>query len=367
MDSKRVFVLGAGFSKQAGMPLATDLTPFILEKFKEYDLNMLSWFGYLEERIKWLEKSSEVRDVQINIEQLFDLAQFDVEAWRMEQQRCNLDRNAGDTPWNTAESIETWLSYMENGLIDVIWDKQKQAQQNLDSISNFSGNVSPGDVILTFNYDTLLENSLSQRSKVWWYGFTGENGEGTKILKMHGSINWAVVPRGQCNNFGYPLLFRKEDKNRDERGKTFFGEVEYDYELIRIPDESLATRIENIVLQLGHKRYEIGITGLGSYKPLHKLPGSGEVWVNAIMSLREAEEIYIIGFSLSPFDTMARLHFAGVMCKRAEKKNLPSKVVLIDPKSKSLAENFHSVFGQDTPIETIEKPAEQVDWSAVLG
>jgi hypothetical protein len=38
MGAKRVFILGAGFSKQAGMPLATEMTNLILEKFREYDL-----------------------------------------------------------------------------------------------------------------------------------------------------------------------------------------------------------------------------------------------------------------------------------------------------------------------------------------
>ncbi len=143
-------------------------------------------------------------------------------------------------------------------------------------------------------------------------------------------------------------------------------EIEWKYELIKVPDSSLPGRIENRMLQHESKRYEIGIVGLGHYKPLSKLPGSGEVWHNAGRALYQADEIHIIGFSLSPFDTMVRLHFAGVMCHRAEKGNLPQKIILIDPNACKLKSNFRSVFGQDTPIETIEKPAEKVDWSAVL-
>jgi len=59
MSSKRVFILGAGFSKQAGLPLATELTPLILNKFKEHEQDdMLAWFDWLEKRINWLEKAS---------------------------------------------------------------------------------------------------------------------------------------------------------------------------------------------------------------------------------------------------------------------------------------------------------------------
>jgi len=38
MNAKRIFILGAGFSKMAGMPLATDLTKYLGGKFQEIDL-----------------------------------------------------------------------------------------------------------------------------------------------------------------------------------------------------------------------------------------------------------------------------------------------------------------------------------------
>jgi len=109
------------------------------------------------------------------------------------------------------------------------------------------------------------------------------------------------------------------------------------------------------------------IAGLGSYKLLENLPGLGWVWRNAMRSIAQAEEIYVIGFSLSPFDTMARLHFAGVMCKRAEKGNLPKVITLIDPNACENKSNFRSVFGPDVPIRAIEQHAEDVDWAEFLG
>jgi hypothetical protein len=81
----------------------------------------------------------------------------------------------------------------------------------------------------------------------------------------------------------------------------------------------------------------------------------------------QSQEIYVIGFSLSPFDTMARLHFAGVMCERAKKQSMPTKVVLIDPSATDRLANFSSVFGRDVRIDLIQKPAEEVDWNGLLG
>ncbi len=42
-DLKRVFILGAGFSNPAGMPLATELLPLLLDKLQ------------LSERRKWVD------------------------------------------------------------------------------------------------------------------------------------------------------------------------------------------------------------------------------------------------------------------------------------------------------------------------
>jgi hypothetical protein len=365
VQTKRAFILGAGFSKQVDMPLATELTGLILERFKEYKQDeMLDWFDWLANRIKWLTAGRESGG--INIEQVFDLALSDVELFKMNQHLCPLGRTAGNTPWQTAEDIGAWLSYMEDDLRDVIWERQKNAREKLSLIERFSQNLRQNDVVLSFNYDTLLEESLTEIGKLWRYGFAREDGGGLPVLKMHGSINWAVVRRDQAQNFGYPVLFQKEDKNRECENANATGEEEYDTVLLRIPDDKLANRIENLDLQPGHKQYAIGIAGLGSYKPLHQIPGSGEVWFNAIKALREAQKIYIIGFSLSPFDNMARLHFGEVMCGRAEKKNLPQKVVLIDPKASELKGNFASVFGPDVQMMLRQQKGEEVQWAELM-
>jgi hypothetical protein len=367
MGPSRVFIFGAGFSAQAGMPLATGLTPLLRRRFEEYDLTeAIEWFTWLEERVRWIKRSDPHESPSLNIEELFDSAHFDALLQRMRQHMCPVGRNSGDTPFSAGEAIETWLSYMEDDLVDVIWDLQKAAREKPSGISQFVSVLQENDAIITFNYDTLVEQSISKANKPWQYGFKDESGQGVPILKMHGSINWAMVRRDQVGNFGYPLLFKKEDKNRPDTTPASTGEAEYDYALLRIPDDKLANRIENRILQRSDKQYGIGIAGLGRHKPLDKMPGSGHVWHNAGRALYQADEVYVVGFSLSPFDTMARLHFAGVMCERAKKQNMPKRLVLVDPYACSLEARFREVFGPDVPIKPVQQKAENVDWNGLL-
>ena len=367
MDLKRVFILGAGFSKQSGMPLATELTPLLHRKFKEYDdKEALEWFEWLDERASWVKGANQNKKMSLNIEEIFDFAHFDALIWKMRQQMCTVGRNSGDTPYSNAKAIEAWLSYMEDDLVDVIWKQQKMSINKNDGISRLAIILRENDTVVTFNYDTLLEQTISQIEKSWQYGFKVEKGKGTPILKMHGSINWAIVRRKQVNSFGYPLLFQKEDQNVGDDATKSTSEIEYDYVLLKIPNDKLDNRIKNRDLQWSSKQYDIGIAGLGRYKPLDRIPGSGQVWYKAGCALYQADEIYIVGFSLSRFDTMARLHFAGVMCEKA-KNNLSTKIVLIDPNAPKLQDDFKSVFGFDKTITLYQQKAEEVKWSEVLG
>ncbi len=68
MSTKRVFILGAGFSKQAGMPLATELTGCLLKKSEEYsDQEMLGWFDYFKQRISWIQSTTGEISVPKNV------------------------------------------------------------------------------------------------------------------------------------------------------------------------------------------------------------------------------------------------------------------------------------------------------------
>lgn len=351
-DKRRVFILGAGFSRQIGMPLATELTELLFQEFREIDHNeAVQWFKAFTQKVRRLSGSD-----AINIEELFHYARFDAESWKMEQQLYPIGRNDGMTRWGRAEAIESWLEHMEYDLADVILTKQESAQ-SLVPIENFANSLNTSDAVITFNYDTLVEDALTKAKQSWNHGLNDFQKGQIAVLKMHGSLDWVILERGEtAKGQKHQLLFQKQDKNR-ERVTTEkpSGEIEYDYELARIEKSALKGWIENRDLQRGPWK-SVGMAGLGSYKPLHRLPGSGIVWARARGHLENADEIIIVGFSFSPFDAMVRLCFCDVMADR------DPKIIAIDPcaERKEYQSVVKSIFGEN--ITFIEKRAEKIKW-----
>lgn len=353
----KAFILGAGFSKQVGLPLATELTELLTAKFRQIkDDDAIAWFDCLEQRIQRVSQ-----DRTVGIEEVFHYAQFDIEIWKMKQQLCPVGRSNGCTPWNEAKKIEAILSYMEDDLVEVIYEKQKEAQGTLEKIDRFTKRVANEDTIITFNYDTLVEDSITGMDKLWNHGLENERG-GTTILKMHGSIDWLVCERGEadrCTNL--TLLFQKKDNNRSNgssAGST--GENEYDDELVRIKRERLEKCIEDRDLPKGFWK-STGIAGLGSYKQLYKLPGSARVWAKAADSLHKCDVIFIIGFSFSIFDTMVRLLFAEVMDGR---KQLPQVYVINPCIDAGYESTVKGIFGDG--VHLVKEKAQAIEWCKYL-
>lgn len=360
-DSKRVFIFGAGFSEPAGMPLATGLLPFLIDRLKLDE--MRDWLDGLRERLAWLSgNEDQLGSFALNIEQLFHFAHFDAEAQRLRQHLAPVGRGDGpDTPWNHAESIDAWLSYLEEALRDAILECDRRS--DLAPIRRWAKGVRENDAILTFNYDTLVERSLVQEGRVWNHGTGRDGDEGVGVYKLHGSIDWIVAHRSDSFS-KLDLLFDKKNTNRSD-GKT--GHVEDDCRLWRCQSpEQLMNWIEGRNLQLlgeGASSRTVGIAGLGAYKELHQIPGLGSVWTRGMRALYQADRAIVVGFSMSDFDAMAQMQFAEVARARTlESRPLP--IMVIDPFIRPAAkERFRRVFRS---ADFVENGHEKFDWSNVV-
>jgi hypothetical protein len=356
---KRTFIFGAGFSKPAGMPLATELLSPLMERVPLDE--MRSWLESMAERLAWLSGNGhQPGSPALNIEQLLHYAQFDVETYRLKQQLVPVGRGDGPgTPWGQAESVQVWLSYLEDALIDVICERDNAS--DLAPIMRWASIVNANDSVLTFNYDTLVERALTAESRPWNYGTGRKEDAGIPVFKLHGSIDWVVAHRKDpCP--GLELVFDKANANQPDKDT---GSIEDDSRLWRIPPDRLEKWIRGRDLQWvpkGARERTIGMAGLGPDKELHRIPGLGPVWANGMKALSEADLAIVVGFSMSDFDAMAQMQFAEVARARL-RQSRPLPVMVVDPVvNGAVKERFQRVFRF---VHFVEEPHETFKWSSV--
>ena len=358
-ESKRVFIFGAGFSKPAGMPLASELLPLLSAALQVAE--MREWLDSLQKRLAWLSGRDCGRtSLKLSIEEVFHYAYFDAEAHRLRQHLAPVGRGDGPgTPWRQAESIQRWLSYLEEALRDVIHEQEQAA--DLAPIDRWAASVREDDAVLTFNYDRLVERALFAARRPWNHGIGPDGDWGVPIFKLHGAIDWIVAHRSESVSHS-DLLFEKKNVNRAD-GKT--GSIEDDYRLWRWRSaDKLGKWIAGRELQVrdGAAPWTVGIAGLGAHKELHRIPGLGAVWVGGMRALHDANRAIVVGFSMSDFDAMAQMQFAEVAEARW-RAGRPLPVLVIDPcLNEATKDRFRRVF---RCAGFVEKEHEQFDWSTV--
>jgi hypothetical protein len=191
MNRYRVFVLGAGFSKPAGLPLCAELFDEIIKEAKRKNLYSNILKKDIDAFLEYLARTKgiKINENQINFEEF--MSYLDVEHFLQLK---------GSDHWS-AEGNKSQL--VVRNLIALILHNAESSMTEKDFAlyEKFVERLEPGDVILTFNYDTILEKAFS-RKKVPYRLFpirfknvsfgSGEvlNTNEIVLLKMHGSINW---------------------------------------------------------------------------------------------------------------------------------------------------------------------------------
>ena len=144
----RLFILGAGFSKPAGLPLARELLQLVRDEVKTHSRVNGGWDGALERDIK--EWTKLYPDQQIDLERVLAFSH-----------RRHFLRLLGSDEYfaHGSRSIVAARRAIQRILIDA-------TPVNTPSLyQEFAKHLSPNDVVLTFNYDTLLEQSLDSIGK----------------------------------------------------------------------------------------------------------------------------------------------------------------------------------------------------------
>ena len=355
----RVFIFGAGFSKPANMPLATDLVDSLRKRVDDEDLS--EWLDSLLERLRWTEKLKQGSSTyRLNIEEVFHLATFDIEVFKLRQQLAPVGRNDGcGTPWCKAEDIESWLRTLEEELRDELFGCQEEA--SLSPIIRWANHIKTGDSVATFNYDLLVELGINAVAKSWNHGFRTEPDSDVSIYKLHGSIDWIVSDK-RVNYEHATNLFKKANKNshvneNDSEERLQLWRVESMPRLKNWLNGRILQQVPNDAIPSS-----VGLAGLGTYKQLHLIPGLGECWANAMRRVYKADKLIIVGFAMSDFDKFAQLQFASIARDRYLKGN-PINVTVVDPfESDETRHRFQRVFGE---VKFVWKKHEEFDWQEI--
>lgn len=186
----RIFVLGAGFSRPAGLPLATELFPLIQKNIEAH----------------WGLETKFQRDLQDYLQYRKACLGLDEgEPVDFEQFMSYLDIEhylglRGSKTWSS-EGNESQIM-MRKAIGQIINDRTPSPDKLPDVYYRFADCLSVHDTVLTTNYDIVLERAFEHVGKPYRlfphrYKDIGEgfntidsDDEEVVVLKLHGSVDW---------------------------------------------------------------------------------------------------------------------------------------------------------------------------------
>jgi NAD-dependent SIR2 family protein deacetylase len=224
-SDRNVFILGAGFSASAGAPVINDFLDTSREIFDNPDSALddaeKQLFGQVFEFKKRVAQAREKFLIDLdNIEQLFGLIEMshrlqkrkDVRdamvyviaktlqiaiARKHQRQSVRLSLAPG-----FERSSPTWVESVPRENADVVCPDIYTYFGLLLSGKFDAPNKSRSNVVITFNYDLILDDALRRIDVEPFYGLPDCDVDGipqresrVPVLKLHGSTNWAICPR----------------------------------------------------------------------------------------------------------------------------------------------------------------------------
>jgi hypothetical protein len=201
-QSRLAFLLGAGCSKSAGLPLMPQLTDEVLEHEK-----ISTETKQLLDKVREFFSGAESATIEDYMSEIVDLLSI---AERRTQRGATQSKvSVGDQEKDAAE-LQTALDEIKQAVSSSIGDKEVDVtthQQFVRAIHSSlqAGKAGRGVDYFILNYDTLIEDALGLERVVYFDGFTGAatgwwepsmfrtDGKAARVFKIHGSIDWCLL------------------------------------------------------------------------------------------------------------------------------------------------------------------------------
>lgn len=308
LRANRVFILGAGFSAAAGVPLTIELLrdalclfsiecPGIYKRVENYAMESIG------------KESGSLNVEELKLSELCTFLEF-----------IELREYGGGEQWNENGSREKLaLRYY---LAKTIVTRTPKPNAVPSLYLEFAAQLQPRDVVISFNWDGLLESALLAIGKPYKYDQSDENA--ITISKLHGSVNWRLG-EPQRSDGSPPVLPWKE---------MDFGSAMMQRSLYQVPD-LLETRCWNRFQPLGEVDPYLVLPGYGK---AFDVRANAALWYKPEVIFGSTHDVYIIGLSLAQDDFFVRSFFLANLPYINSYTETPGrKIVIVNP-----SESVHS-------------------------
>ena len=317
-NNHNVYILGAGFSADRGLPLVKN---FMFQMRDAYDWLCLQNRNVEAQSIAEVLKfrkdaASAAYRVKIdleNIEELFSLVSASTESKVLSNSiriaiAATLDYCSQITKphgYFQLDHDKTTLPTLDKLGYRVANDHNNTIRYHLppyefylSAMLGWQSDAKAENTIISFNYDTVVEETLTKLERGFSYGFSskavnyessqfGRNNDRLKLLKLHGSVNWG-----------------RQKKSRGGAGK------------LTVYDSYASTRAHEAIPELIPPTWRKIFDG--------NLEG---VWLHALDAIKTATRIVVIGFSVPQTD----MHFKYLLAAGLQHNISLRDVIFVNP------------------------------------
>ncbi|MDI7260328.1 MAG: hypothetical protein QME90_10445 [Thermodesulfobacteriota bacterium] len=335
---KTIYVLEAGCSQHTGAPLLVDFlvkARLLMESerelvYKESFERIFKWVDNLRSASYYVELDLD------NLEHIFSLADMlrQIGSKEGEQYFSDLRYLVMETLDRCQLRWEGKRIQPDNLYHQFVQNLGEINKQRKDQVSQTSGPFER-DVIITFNYDVMLDYAIRFRGTEFDYCLgISPSPQGFKLLKLHGSTNWAY-----CRKCRHPLQIVKPSPIPSGHTLDPFLEEGYQINFKMVTNVLKNTPCENCkeidVLE------PIVIPPTWS-KAIDKTL-LVKVWEIAVKEIMNAFQIIVIGYSMPPTDTFFQYLLTLGLASNAK---LNRVVVINKDASEDFKQRYEKVFAR---------------------